>query len=40
VSRAGAQVFGHYTPAGNFWFANAIRKEVVAWLDPKPPAYH
>ncbi|OPZ29165.1 MAG: hypothetical protein BWZ02_01075 [Lentisphaerae bacterium ADurb.BinA184] len=40
VSRAGAQVFGHYTPAGNFWFANAVRKDIVAWLDPKPPAYH
>jgi len=39
VARAGAQVFGHYTPAGNFWFAYAIRKELVDWLNPKPPAY-
>jgi len=39
VSRAGAQVFGHYNPYGNFWYAHAIRKELVNWLDPKPPAY-
>lgn len=39
VGRAGAQVFGHYNPSGNFWFANAIRNELVDWLDPKPPAY-
>lgn len=39
VSRAGAQVFGHYTPSGNFWFANAVRREIATWLDPKPPAY-
>jgi hypothetical protein len=39
IGRAGAQVFGHYSPAGNFWFAYAIRKKLVDWLDPKPPAY-
>ena len=39
IPRAGAQVFGHYSPHGNFWFAWAIRGEVVDWLDPKPPAY-
>lgn len=39
IGRAGAQVFGHYNPYGNFWFAFAIRKEIVNWLDPKPPAY-
>jgi len=39
IGRAGAQVFGHYNPYGNFWFAFAIRKELVDWLDPKPPAY-
>lgn len=39
VARAGAQVFGHYNPYGNFWFASAIRKEVTAWMQPKPPAY-
>ena len=39
IGRAGAQVFGHYNPYGNFWFAFAIRKELVNWLDPKPPAY-
>jgi len=39
IGRAGAQVFGHYNPLGNFWFAFAIRKEMVNWLDPKPPAY-
>jgi len=39
IGRAGAQVFGHYNPYGNFWFAFAIRKELINWLDPKPPAY-
>ena len=39
VSRAGAQVFGHYTPSGNFWYANAVRQGMVDWLNPKPPAY-
>lgn len=40
IERAGAQVFGHYNPYGNFWFAHALRDELVAWLEPKPPAYH
>jgi hypothetical protein len=39
IGRAGAQVFGHYNPYGNFWFAYAIRREMVDWLKPKPPAY-
>jgi hypothetical protein len=39
VGRAGAQVFGHYRPEGNFWFAFAVREALVAWLDPKPPSY-
>jgi len=39
IGRAGAQVFGHYNPYGNFWFAFAIRRPLVDWLDPKPPAY-
>ena len=39
IGRAGAQVFGHYSPAGNFWFAQAIRRELVDWLEPKPPSY-
>jgi len=39
IARAGAQVFGHYNPYGNFWFAFAIKDELVEWLDPKPPAY-
>lgn len=30
---------GHYSPRGNHFFAFAIKDEVVAWLDPKPPAY-
>jgi hypothetical protein len=30
---------GHYTPAGNQFFAFAIKKTVVDWLDPKPIAY-
>ena len=30
---------GHYTPRGNHFFAYAVKDEVLAWLDPKPPAY-
>ncbi len=30
---------GHYSPAGNHFFATAIRKPIVDWLDPKPIAY-
>lgn len=39
IERAGAQVFGHYNPYGNFWFAFGLRKELINWLNPKPPAY-
>ena len=39
VARAGAQVFGHYNPYGNFWFANGIRQELVDWMTPKPVSY-
>lgn len=39
VERAGAQVFGHYNPLGNFTFASTLRKDLIAWLDPKPPTY-
>jgi len=39
IERAGAQVFGHYNPYGNFWLAFELRKELVNWLNPKPPAY-
>lgn len=39
VGRAGAQVFGHYNPYGNFWFAHAIRPEILKWLNPKPSPY-
>ncbi|MFP4028686.1 MAG: hypothetical protein ACLFWL_12925, partial [Candidatus Brocadiia bacterium] len=39
IGRAGAQVFGHYNPHGNFWFAFAIRDALVDWLDPNPPSY-
>ena len=28
---------GHYSPAGNHFFAFAIKGELVAWLNPKPP---
>ena len=30
---------GHYTPAGNSFFAFAIKDPVVRWLSPPPPAY-
>lgn len=39
VGRLGAQVFGHYNPKGNFWLAEAIKEEVLNWLEPRPPAY-
>ena len=39
VGRAGAQVFGHYNAAGNFWFAHAVKDALVEWLNPKPPSY-
>jgi hypothetical protein len=39
VERAGAQVFGHYNPHGNFRFAFAIKDALVDWLNPKPPSY-
>jgi hypothetical protein len=29
----------HYGPQGNHFFAFAVKDDVVAWLDPKPPAY-
>ncbi len=30
---------GHYTPAGNMFYAFAIKDAVVRWLSPRPPAY-
>ncbi|KKK83574.1 hypothetical protein LCGC14_2792000, partial [marine sediment metagenome] len=39
VRAAGAAVFGHYSPAGNFFTAMSIKDDIVNWLDPKPPAY-
>jgi len=30
---------GHYTPAGNHFFAYSIKDKVVEWLDPKPITY-
>ena len=39
IERAGAQVFGHYRPYGNFWFAFGLLESLVEWLDPKPPSY-
>jgi hypothetical protein len=30
---------GHYSPAGNHFFAYAIKDDLLGWLDPKPPAY-
>ena len=39
IERAGAQVFGHYNPYGNFWFAFNLRQELLKWINPEPPAY-
>ncbi|NJK96323.1 MAG: hypothetical protein HC905_16685 [Bacteroidales bacterium] len=30
---------GHYTPAGNHFFAYSIKDKIVDWLDPKPITY-
>jgi len=30
---------GHYSPAGNHFFAYAIKNTVIDWLDPKPITY-
>ena len=30
---------GHYSPAGNHFFAFAIKNEIVDWLEPKPFTY-
>lgn len=30
---------GHYSPAGNHFFAYSIKNSVVEWLDPKPITY-
>jgi hypothetical protein len=32
--------FGHYSPAGNHFFAFALKDRVVHWLDSKPVPYH
>ncbi len=30
---------GHYSPAGNHFFAFSIKDMIVGWLDPKPITY-
>ena len=30
---------GHYKPAGNHFFAYAIKDAIVDWLEPKPITY-
>ena len=30
---------GHYSPAGNHFFAYAIKDTIIDWLDPKPVTY-
>jgi len=30
---------GHYSPAGNHFFAYSIKDTIVAWLEPKPITY-
>jgi hypothetical protein len=32
-------LIGHYSPAGNHFFAYAIKDSIVDWLDPKPVTY-
>lgn len=36
---AGRHFIGHYSPAGNHFFAFAIKDAITDWLAPKPPAY-
>lgn len=32
--------YGHYTPAGNHFFAMSVaRRPIIEWLDPRPHAY-
>jgi hypothetical protein len=35
----GRYAHGHYNPAGNHFFAHAIKKPIIEWLDPKPVTY-
>jgi len=30
---------GHYSPAGNHFFAFSIKNKIIEWLDPKPITY-
>lgn len=30
---------GHYNPAGNHFFAFALKDKIIGWLDPKPVTY-
>ena len=30
---------GHHSPAGNYFFAEALRKPFIDWLTPKPPSF-
>ncbi len=32
-------LIGHYSPAGNHFFAHSIKDAIVEWLDPKPITY-
>lgn len=32
------QYIGHYNPAGNHFFAFAIKGDLISWLNPRPPA--
>jgi hypothetical protein len=36
---AARHYIGHYNPAGNHFFAFAVKDKVVDWLEPKPPTY-
>lgn len=38
-SYLGKFFIGHYNPAGNFFFAHAIRDKVIEFLEPKPVPY-
>ena len=30
---------GHYSPMGNRFFADAVKDDILSWLDPKPVTY-
>ena len=34
-----SKLIGHHNPAGNFFFASAVRDRLIKWLEPAPLPY-